>query len=130
LNRFVMAVLIASTGAAVVLTVWLLRALRRVTPEEKERRRRTVVNAQGRLGAAVIVDVGDGVIVYSYSVAGVRYAATQDVSALRALLPDSPQRLVGHPAALKYLARSPENSIVVCEEWSGVQGPSEGAENT
>jgi len=83
LNRFVMVGLIASTGAAAGLAVWLFRALRRVTPAEKERRRRTAVNAEGRLGAALIIDVGDDIVAYSYMVAGVRYAATQDVSALR-----------------------------------------------
>jgi len=118
--------LVASTGAAAGLVVWLLRALRRVTPEERERRRRAAVNAQGRLGAAVIVDVEGGIVVYSYSVAGVRYTATQDISALRDLLPEVPERLVSQPAALKYLARSPENSIIVCERWSGVQGRSQG----
>jgi hypothetical protein len=100
-----------------------------VTPEERERRRRTAVNARGRLGAAVIVDVRDRVVVYSYSIAGVQYAATQDLSELRSMLPEEPERLIGHAAGLKYLARNPENSILVCEQWSGMQGKPQGTGN-
>jgi hypothetical protein len=70
------------------------------------------------MGDAVITDVGEGVLYYSYSVRGVEYTASQDVSGLKQMLPPDPEKLIG-PATLKFLSRNPFNSIVVCEEWAG-----------
>lgn len=96
----------------------------RLKPEERERRRRLRVNAEGRTGSAIITDFRDGVLCYTYSVAGVEYAACQDVRTLSALLPANPFTLLARPATLKYLTRNPANSILLCEGWSGLQfGP-------
>lgn len=56
---------------------------------------------------------------YSYTVRGVSYHAAQEFSSLKAFLPDDPDRMIGS-ARLKYFVDNPANSILICEEWSGV----------
>lgn len=92
----------------------------RITPEQRERRRRATVQARGRFGSATITDFHDSVVCYSYWIAGAEYVASQDVSALKEFLPPDPARLIARPATVKYLPRNPANSIVLCEEWSGL----------
>jgi len=113
-------------GGAVVL--WLLLR-RRPTPEERERRRRQAVNARGRIHDGVILEVQavqapSGAVChllqYSYDLHGVGYTAAQDISALLAYVPGDPRRLAG-PVSVKYLPRNPSNSIVICEQWSGLR---------
>jgi hypothetical protein len=106
-------------AALACVLVWLLPRIRR-DPEERERRRRRAVNLTGRLGDAEITDVEDNSVFYSYSVRGVAYAAAQDISRLREFLPEQPERLIG-PVSLKYAPSNPANSIIVCEEWSGLR---------
>ena len=93
---------------------------RRETPEKLERKRRLAVNMGGRLGDGMVSDVGPDVIYYSYAVGGVEYRASQDVTHLKEFLPPDPGCLIG-PVMLKYSARNPANSIVVCEVWSGLR---------
>ena len=57
-----------------------------------------------------------------YTVRGVHYTASQDVSALREFLPAEAHRLIG-VSGLKYSSKNPANSILVCEEWSGLRAP-------
>jgi hypothetical protein len=92
------------------------------TPEKRERRRRLAVNTTGRLGDALITEAADDALYYTYSVRGVQYAASQDISGLRDRLPAAPERLIGM-AGMKYSTRNPANSILICEEWSGLRGP-------
>ena len=47
-----------------------------------------------------------------YTVRGVHYTASQDISALRGYLPADPHRLIG-VAGLKYSSKNPANSILV-----------------
>ena len=110
---------LALTLVLVCVLVWLLRRIRR-DPEEKERRRRLTVNVTGRLGDAEITDVENNSVFYSYSVRGVAYTAAQDISRLREYLPEQPERLIG-PVTLKYSPANPANSIIVCEDWSGLR---------
>ena len=51
---------------------------------------------------------------------GADYRATQNVSSLREKMPAETHRSIG-PATLKYMVRNPANSIVICEEWSGLR---------
>ena len=60
---------------------------RRPTPEEIERLRRLTVHREGKLGDGEILDVEGSSIVYSYSVAGVVYTASQDATTLEEKLP-------------------------------------------
>jgi hypothetical protein len=112
--------LVLLLAAALILSlVWFLPRFRR-HPDEKERRRRLAVNAIGRLGDAEITEVEDNSVYYSYSVRGVAYTAAQDISTLLEFLPDQPERLIG-PVQLKYAPGNPANSIIVCEDWSGLR---------
>lgn len=97
----------------------------RTTPAERERKRRLTVNSKGRVGNATILEVREGVIFYEYTLGGVNYTASQDVSGLDDLLPADPSALIG-PATFKYMAQNPANSIVACEEWSGLRRPDVG----
>lgn len=93
----------------------------RSQPKDKEKYRRTMINLHGRLGDATITEVADNSIYYSYSVGGVLYAASQDISQLAEYIPADPERLAGGTASLKYSPQNPANSIVLCEEWSGLR---------
>ena len=97
----------------------LVRWLRK--PKDKEMRRRLLVNQYGRLGDATITDLQGDVLYYSYSIAGVSYAASQDLAALRDHIPSDAERLIGSVASLKYSPQNPANSILVCEVWSGLR---------
>ena len=92
------------------------------TPEKRERKRRLNVHRQGRLGDAMISEATESTLYYFYTVRGVQYTASQDVSTLRDYLPADPLRLIG-VSGLKYSSKNPANSILVCEEWSGLRAP-------
>jgi len=93
----------------------------RRNPKDKEKRRRLQVNQVGRLGDATITEVQENTIFYEYSVRGVLYTASQDVAQLREQTPVELERLIG-PVMLKYSPQNPANSIILCEEWSGLRG--------
>jgi hypothetical protein len=96
-------------------------------PKDKEKLRRLDVNLNGRLADATINDITEDAIFYEYSVAGLTYAASQDISQLREMIPVDSHRLIGRPASLKYSVQNPANSILLCEHWSGLRlarGPS------
>lgn len=118
-------------GLAIV--IWnMVRRSRRKDPEEIERHRRMELHRRGRITAGEIVDLLEpesGVsvaglprplmIVYKYEVAGVTYEVSQDISALSS--PVRSVRLTGsQTASVKYDPKAPTNSIVLCEEWSGI----------
>jgi hypothetical protein len=108
---------LAAAVAGVAIWFYLRKAS---TPEKRERVRRLAVNTEGRLGDALVTEVVDQVLYYTYSVRGVQYAATQDVSSLWDRLPAAPERLIGR-SGMKYLTRNPANSILLCEDWSGLR---------
>lgn len=105
-------------AALIGLITWLL-VRRRPTPEELEKRRRLMVNREGRTIEGEISDADPHRLHYVYSVRGVEYAAAQDVDSLLEYLPCEPCRVVGE-VSVKYLRNNAANSIVVCEEWSGL----------
>ncbi len=93
-------------------------------PKDKEKLRRLEVNLNGRLGDATITDISDDAIFYEYFVGGLTYTASQDISQLREMIPADSHRLIGRPASLKYSTQNPANSILLCEDWSGLRtGP-------
>lgn len=118
-------------------------------PEEIERRRRSHLNQVGRIVEGQIIEILDApappaetrspgpfrkrrtapsgdrpngarkLVFYSYSISGVTYETAQDVTGLeeRACL----DRLVaGQPASVKYDPANPSNSILVADDWSGL----------
>jgi hypothetical protein len=105
----------------VLLAVFGYRAYQRsrVTPEERERRRRAWLVAIGKMGDAMLVEVRDNLVFYSYDVRGVEYTASQDISLFLGRLPDG--LCTTGAVSVKYDARNPANSIVVAEEWSGLR---------
>jgi hypothetical protein len=110
-------------GAAVVVLICVLVLLlrrKRPTAEEIERSRRLTVYRHGRLLDGLITDIDEDTIHFAYSVNGAHYRATQNVGSLRDKLPPEPHRSIG-PATLRYMVRNPANSIVICEEWSGLR---------
>lgn len=111
---------ILAGAGLLALAVWIVYR-RRLTPQEKERRRRMALNRWQRTVEGLVLDAGADLIHYQYELRGVAYSASQDVSTLRQLLPEDPARLAG-PVNVKYDPRNPANSIVLCEEWSGLPG--------
>ena len=112
--------LLALLACVLVAIAW--RSLRwlRVSPAEKERRRRDLVNRTGRTHEGFLTDVHESLLAYSYSVNGVDYSASQDIADLRPHVPENPKDLIG-PINIKYLPRNPANSILLCEAWSGLR---------
>jgi hypothetical protein len=108
--------------AALCLAVLAIRKYlaSRPTPEELERRRRETIHQEGKIGDGEIIEVDATSILYSYSVAGVVYTASQDVVALQPRLPQDLMAMVG-PVSVKFDPRNPANSIVLCEQWSGLR---------
>jgi hypothetical protein len=109
---FVLAVLVAILG------YWAWKRSR-VSPEERERRRREMLVATGKMGDATLVEMREGHLFYSYDVRGVEYIASQDISRLAAYIPT--ELVVSGPVLVRYDARNPANSIVVAEGWSGLR---------
>jgi hypothetical protein len=90
--------------------------------EKRERKRRVMIHERGRLAEAYITGGDETTLYYAYTVGGVQYEASQDISTLREKLPAAPERLLG-VAHLKYVLNNPANSILICEEWCGLRAP-------
>ena len=84
---------LAISAALIIVGVYLLFRIRK-KPKDREQRRRLAVNLHGRLGDATITEVHDGMVFYEYSVRGVVYTASQDISKLREHIPIDPDRLI------------------------------------
>jgi hypothetical protein len=111
------AALILVCAAAVAAAVL---SRKRISPEETERQRRTLVNQHGRIADGLITDIDEDTIHFTYCISGVDYQSVQSIASLREFLPPEPHRSIG-PATVKYLSRNPANSIVICEKWSGLR---------
>ena len=112
-----LAAMLLVAGAWLGIVVWKRS---RISPEELERRRRATLHASGKMGDATLLEVRENLVFYSYDVRGVEYTASQDVSALRALLPSDPSAVNG-VVYVKYDARNPANSMILSEQWSGLR---------
>lgn len=114
--------LAAAVAAVAFTSFYAIRAYRksRVTPEERERHRRSWLVAVGKMGDATLVEIREDHLFYAYEVRGVEYTASQDVSHLQSYLPTSDLPVSG-PVAVRYDPRNPANSIVIAERWSGLR---------
>ncbi len=117
-------ILFAIGGGALVLAVvgWGMYSWyrNRPTPDDVERQRRFMLNAIGKMGDGMILELQGATAIYSYDVRGVEYTASQDLGTLETHLPPEPWVIIG-PAAVKYDPRNPANSIVLCESWTGLR---------
>lgn len=105
-----------------------LKLLRKKDPAELERQRRSWLGLTGRIVAGEVTGLiepeGENtalLLVYRYDIAGVTYEVSQDVSMMPAIASQA-QHLVGKGISVKYDMRHPSNSIVICEEWTGIRG--------
>ena len=113
---------------AATLGVWLWIRSRRKTPEQMERERRQRLHRMGRITDGTVVDAHElrtdqgtmQLLVYQYSVGGVDYEASQDVTLFHHAL-DLQSFRVGFPASVKFDQQNPGNSIVIAEGWSGLR---------
>lgn len=113
------AVLAGAAGLLLVIAAWILLQYR-VTPEKREYQRRVAVSRRGRLVDGTVTEANASTIYYTYAVGGVGYTASQDITGLYEFLPADPERVIG-PVTIKYSQQNPANSIVVCEDWSGLR---------
>jgi hypothetical protein len=111
-----LAALLVGVAAALAWRAWKAG---RVTPEERERRRRADLAAYGKMGDATLVDYRGNDLFYSYLVGGVEYTACQDVSSLQDRMPTNVA--IEGSVSVKYDDRNPANSIVVAERWTGLR---------
>lgn len=72
------------------------------------------------MGDGHITDVSEQAVYYAYSVGGVYYTVSQEISELRDSLPENLESVIG-PVTLKFLPGNPGNSIVVSEDWLGIR---------
>ncbi len=124
----------AILAAVISAGAWLVLYRKPMPPEERERRRRAHLSAEGRIIDGTVLDattrdeeIGDGdgenasdMIFYQYEIAGVTYESSQDVTHLRDSV-DLRSWRVDLPASIRYDARNPANSIVVSETWNGLR---------
>jgi hypothetical protein len=105
----------------VILAIISYRAWKRtrISPEERERRRRDSLVARGKITDAALVEIREGALFYSYVVRGLEYTAGQDVTALAPYMP-SEFGLGAGSVSVKYDPKNPANSIVLAEKWSGL----------
>jgi len=116
--------MVAVLGGATVVALGSWGAYRyikgRPSAAELERRRRIALHSRGKMGDANLLEFREQVVFYTYDIAGVEYSACQDLAGLEPLLPADRWSTIG-PACIKYDPRNPANSIVLCEEWSGLR---------
>lgn len=121
-----------AAGLALLSGVVLWVRSRRKSAAERERERRLAVNATGRITDGVLVEpdppeeneTTSGLVFYRYRAKGVEYSAAQDISTLVHLTPPkgcSP----GAPVHVKYNPQRPSDSIILCEQWSGLPAADE-----
>lgn len=121
------------TGGAVAFAVassvlWHLGKHKK-TPEQREAMRRQRITERGRITDGTVLDVQEfeaepgrllQLVLYTYDIAGVQYECSQDVTTLHPFV-DIHTCRIGVTASIKYDPRSPGNSIVVSENWSGLR---------
>jgi hypothetical protein len=136
-------------AVAVAAVLWWWRRRPR-DPEEMERRRREHLSHVGRIVEGEILEITEApsqvsssahagknptkssrgsassdanglrsMVLYTYSISGVTYEAGQDITGFeqRACLK---RVIAGQPASVKYDPANPGNSMLIAEDWSGI----------
>jgi hypothetical protein len=112
--------LLGLVAGGLILAAVLILISDRSSPESRERMRRLTLSSRGRLADGVITGADKEAIYYSYSISGVAYSASQDISKLCDHIAIEPERLIG-AVWIKYSTRQPGSSIVISEKWSGLR---------
>lgn len=112
---------IAAALAVLLIAIGAALRRRRLSNTEQERRRRQTIHESGRLATGLVTEFQGDTVYFTYTIGGIEYMATQDISAFRAELPPEGDHLLVGPCSLKYLVDNPANSIVVCEGWNGLR---------
>lgn len=107
--------------------IWWVRR-RRPSADEIERTRRADLASAGRVVDGMLLDVRQlqiedralTMLEYSYRISGVEYECSQDVTSMQDVV-DPAEVRAGFPCSVRYMPGSPQNSIVVAEEWSGLR---------
>ncbi|HEX4228833.1 MAG TPA: hypothetical protein VHZ07_09185 [Bryobacteraceae bacterium] len=116
--------LAAVIAAAIVILLLLIAAVlrrRRLSSAEQERARRETIHETGRMASGLVTEFQGDTVFFTYSVGGIEYQATQDISPFRAGLPPEGDHLLVGPCSVKYLVENAANSIVICEGWNGLR---------
>jgi hypothetical protein len=139
--------LLAAAGAAVAVAIVAASYAtfrRRPDADEIERRRRAHVNHVGRIAEGRVTELADvpapsasngrfamfrgsekksgsrKMLWYTYSISGVTYETAQDITGLEHRTAGHGEMLSGQMASVKYDPANPSNSILLSEEWSGL----------
>jgi hypothetical protein len=117
-------------GAAALGTgAYLYLTRKRPSAAELEHARRHFLVHSGRIVDGMLLDVceidaADGgrltMLLFNYRIGGVDYECSQDITVLRGIV-DVVQIRAGFPCSVRYQPGTPQNSIVVAEEWSGLR---------
>ena len=114
----------ATVLSAALWTAWYVLS-RRLTPAQREERRRLELAAHGRIVDGILLDAqptqqAPTIILYTYRVAGVTYECAQNIAPLppRPLHPVSIR--IDAPIQVRYAPANPANSIVLAETWNGL----------
>jgi len=118
----------AATAIATLLALvgwWFWR--RRLTPAQREERRRNRLATVGRIIDGTLIDTAPEndrpqAIIYRYRVSGVTYECGQDITTLAEKLPDigTNSAVFGLPVQVRYDRDNPADSMVVSETWNGL----------
>jgi hypothetical protein len=118
---------VASGAAALAGLTAYLMLRRRLTPEQKEAKRRTRLAAVGRVIDGELIDATTEAerpqaLIYRYRVSGVTYECGQNISTLISILPDLGEGtdIFGVPVQVRYDRDNPADSIVISETWNGL----------
>jgi len=127
-NEWEIAGALTAIGALAGASAWLILR-KRPSAEELERARRRFLVQSGRLVDGMLLDVYDvpaedgralTMLLFSYSIGGVNYECSQDISALCDVVNATEVR-AGFPCTVRYQPGNHHNSIVVAETWSGLR---------
>ncbi len=127
-NPWEIAAGLAALAAVAAPALWLIFR-KRPTAEELERARRLFLVQSGRLVDGMLLDIcavqaKDGrtltMLLFNYRIGGVDYECSQDITDIGDGL-DASQVCAGFPCTARYQPGSPQNSIVVAEQWSGLR---------